>query len=207
MGRREGEFQPTGTFAVNLEAKIGECNSIQVSRSVACVAAMHRVCVDSGRGGGGVSQEVNSAKGVFGVGCFTPSHYQNVPIATLQTHVGECSQPIHSQSPACVAAARRWCTTNGHGSAGIAQEAGADEIGVACIRASSYDVVSIATLTAEQSDCDRGDRVQNQECVAAAHRWCVRQSKGIIGLLQESDGVNFGIACLPATWYGEIALR
>lgn len=196
-----------GTFAVNLEAQIGECNNIQASRSVACVAAMHRVCKNSGRGSAGVSQEVNSTKGVFGVGCFAPSHYENVQVATLTSLVGECTQPIHAQSPACVAAARRWCVANAHGNAGLAQEAGAAELGVACIRASSYDIVPIATLKALHADCNSGDRVQNQECVAAAHRWCVQQSKGIIGILQESDGANFGVACLPATWYGEIALR
>lgn len=196
-----------GTFAVNLEAQIGECNNIQASRSVACVAAIHRVCTKSGRGSAGVSQEVNSKKGVFGVGCFAPSHYENVQVATLTAQVGECTQPIHAQSPACVAAARRWCIATAHGNAGLAQEAGAAELGVACIQASSYDIVPIATLATLVSDCDRGDRVQNQECVAAAHRWCVRQSKGIIGILQESDGTNFGVACLPATWYGEIALR
>src|ERR1700737_113731 len=64
------------------------CNSMSRSRDPDCVATIHRFC--TGRGGAGISQEVGGA--VFGVACFAPSWYGDVPLSQLtQQHPG-CRQ-------------------------------------------------------------------------------------------------------------------
>jgi Astacin (Peptidase family M12A) len=195
-----------GAKAVSLKAQHNNCDNIQGSRSAPCVAAMHRVCMSNDRGDAGISQEVNARKEVFGMGCMR-AIYSGVPISTLQKLHSGCSSPTLGQSAECIGASRRWCDSNNMGNAAVVQEADSAALGIACIKESFVATVTIPQLTAEHSDCDRGERIQNQECVAAIHRWCVKSGKGILGLAQEINAPNVVIACFPASWYGEVAIQ
>ncbi|QHG21038.1 hypothetical protein [Nostoc sp. ATCC 53789] len=192
-------------FAVNLTALHNECNAIGKSRTADCVAAMHRVCSQAGRGGAGVSQEVGT--GVFGVACFNPSWYGDVSLQTLRSYHSGCDSLGKSQSAECVAAMHRYCYSSGRGGAGLAQEVGAGVFGVACFNPRSYQDVSLSDLANQHGECNSLSKSQSAECVAAMHRWCVTRGLGTTGLAQEVGNGVFGVACFNASWYGDVALQ
>ncbi|MBA3965064.1 MAG: hypothetical protein H0X47_04710 [Nitrospirales bacterium] len=195
---------PNAIFAVNLTALHPGCNANSKSREPDCVAAMHRVCSQAGRGGAGVSQEVGTD--VFGVACFNPSWYGDVSLNDLKNKHPGCNNLGKSQNPDCVAAVHRWCadTKNGYG---IVQEVGNGVFGVACFASQSYQDVSISELANHHGGCNDPGKSQNPDCVAAMHRWCVATGKGTVGLSQEVGRSVFGVACFNASWYGDIALQ
>lgn len=180
----------------------GGCNTVEKSRNPDCVAAMHRYCSNSGRGGGGVSQEVG--RGVFGVACFNPTWYGDVPLNDLTNLHGDCNNLGQSQSGACVAAVHRWCSQTGKGEGGIVQEVGNGVFGVACFAPQSYQDVALTTLQSEHGECNSLDRSQSGACVAAMHRWCEKSGQGTAGFSQEVGQGVFGVACFNSTWYGDV---
>ncbi|MEO1347996.1 MAG: hypothetical protein AAFW84_04235 [Cyanobacteria bacterium J06635_15] len=202
-----GETLPStnSIFAVNLTALHNGCNALHKSRTPDCVAAIHRVCSQAGRGGAGISQEVGS--GVLGVACFDPSWYGDVSLNDLEGHHGGCNDLSKSQSADCVAAIHRYCFSSGHGGAGVAQEVGAGVFGVACFNPRSYQDVSLSALSSQHEGCNDLSKSQSPDCVAAMHRWCVTNNLGSIGLAQEVGANVFGVACFNASWYGDIALQ
>lgn len=106
----------------------GGCN-LGKSQHPDCMAAVHRWCEQTGRGGAGIVQEVGN--NVFGVACFNPRSYQGVSLNILTEAHGGCNSIAKSQDSDCVAAMHRWCGNRGIGT-GLAQEVGTDEFGVAC---------------------------------------------------------------------------
>ena len=128
-------------FAVNLTALHSGCNALDKSRTAECMAAIHRVCSQAGRGGAGLSQEIGA--GVFGVSCFNPSWFGDVSLETLRSYHGGCDNLGKSQSAECVSAIHRFCVSSGRGGAGLAQEVGAGVFGVACFNASWYGEVAL----------------------------------------------------------------
>lgn len=199
--------QNPARFAVNLTAQHPECNNMNKSRSAECVSAVQRVCAVSGRGSAGLIQEINYSKGVFGVGCFNPSRYTIAHSNELrQFHQGCHNATTQSTSLECLIAVRRWCLDKKYGNSGLTQQINHPEFGVACIQADSFDMVPIASLRAEHDNCSDPNGV-GEGCFAAAHRWCARNRRGVLGLPQEPGNQELGIACFIPTWYGEIAIR
>ena len=151
----------TDSYAQFLSQLHSGCNSIGESRDPDCVAAMHRFCFTTGHGGAGVSQEVG--QGVFGVACFNPSWYGDVPLNDLRNLHGGCDGLGKSQHSDCMAAVHRWCNQNGRGSAGIVQEVGNGVFGVACFNPQSYQDVSLNTLENKHGGCNDLSKSQNSD--------------------------------------------
>lgn len=107
------------------------CDQATKSQTPECMSAIHRWCEAQGRGGAGLAQEVGPAS--FAVACFRPSSYQDVSINDLRARHSGCDTTGKSQSADCLAAIHRWCSSQGRGTAGIAQEVGARVLGVACM--------------------------------------------------------------------------
>lgn len=185
-----------------LSAHHGGCNDISKSRTPDCMAAMHRHCNNKGADFG-VSQEVGA--GVFGVACASAGWYGNVSVATLKQHHGGCNDINKSQTPDCMSAIHRFCSSQGF-SAGISQEVGAGIFGVACFRAGSYRDVSLSLLSSLHGGCNNLGRSQTPDCMAAVHRACQR-SGWDFGISQEVGNGVFGVACAKAKWYGDVSLR
>lgn len=175
----------------------------ELSRDPDCVAAVHRFCAVGNRGGAGVTQEVsNNLESGFGVACFRPSWYGDVPLSELtHLHPG-CDSLAKSQTPECMSAVHRWCA--GRGGAGLVQEIGAGVFGVACFQTASYQDVSINDLRSLHSGCDSTSKSQNANCVAAIHRWCVNNRNGSAGLSQEVGNGVLGVACFSSTLYTDV---
>lgn len=201
-------FSPTFVSAKEtLQEYDSKCDSYAKSRNSHCVAATHRFCSDpeAYRGGAGIIQEIKFHG--FGVACFAPSKYSDVPLTNLTDLHPGCNDKSLSQHPACVTAAYQWCTKTGNGNAGIVQEVGNEVFGVACINAQSYQDVSIGALVAIHSGCNSSEKSQEPDCVSAIHRWCVNNGKGNAGLAQETKSDVLGIACFQASWYGNVYLE
>ena len=180
------------------------------SRNPDCVAAVHRFCSVGNRGGAGVTQEVGNSGGTFGVACFRPSWYGDVPLSDLtHLHPG-CDSLTKSQTPECMSAVHRWC--GGRGGAGLVQELGAGVFGVACFQTTSYQDVSTNDLRSLHSGCDSTSKSQKADCVAAIHRWCVNNRNSSpgrnasAGLSQETGNGVLGVACFNSTLYTDVDL-
>jgi hypothetical protein len=186
------------------------CDRLEKSRHPDCVSAIHRFCSADNRGGAGLAQEVAARPppendGLFGVACFTPSSYDDVPLAQLtQRHPG-CGLET-SQGGDCMAAVHRWCVENRKGGAGLAQEVGNGVFGVACFQPSGYQDVAVQNLKALIAECDGAGKSQHQACVAAIHRWCVGNQKGDAGIAQEVGNGVFGVACFRTTSYTDLVV-
>jgi hypothetical protein len=126
---------------------VNGCNNIAGSQTGACVAAVHRWCSQSGKGGVGVVQETGKEQGVpvFGVACFAAKTYQDVPLTALQKEHPDCNAVDKSQASSCVSAAHRWCTNNRKGGGGFSQEEGNGVLGIACFDPMAYRAVKIHT--------------------------------------------------------------
>lgn len=181
------------------------CDSVSKSRDGACVAAMHRVCSLSTGRGGGVSQEVGGD--VFGVSCFTPSWYGDVPLSALTAQHMWCNDLSKGQTPQCMAAVRRWCLASGKGAAGIVQEVGNGVFGVACFTPGASQEVPLTALTAQHSGCNDLAKSQEPDCMAAVHRWCTANGKGNTGISQEVGTSGLWVSCVGAPWYGNVAVH
>lgn len=117
------------------------CDDIRKSQTSDCMAAVHRWCNQSGKGGGGIVQEVGDS--VLGVACINAKYYGDAPLHQLTNEHSGCSHPNASQDSDCVAAVHRWCIRHGHGDAGISQEVGDGVFGVACFNVSWYGNVRV----------------------------------------------------------------
>ena len=98
-----------------------------------CLAATHRFC--TGRFGNdfaGISQEVGP--NFFKVNCFRTARKENVRLGVLTALHSGCTFP-NSYSPACFAAASRWCHQYFGFSGGITQEVNRSIMTVACYNA------------------------------------------------------------------------
>ena len=188
--------QETGTLIVG-------CSRDQ-SRTPNCMAAIHRFCSLESRGGAGIAQDVGpAAQGAFGVACFKPSWFGDVPIAQLKQLNAGCDDPGKSQSPGCVSAVHRYCAA-GKGGAGLVQEVGNGVFAVACFQTSHYQDVPVVNLKTLSSGCDDVGKSQQQDCVTAIHRWCVNNGKGTGGLSQEVGNGVLGVACFTGTTHSDV---
>ena len=196
-------FLPSPVFAQStLQSFHSGCDAMDKFVHPDCAAAIHRYCSAAGRGGAGISQE--AGQGVFGVACFQPSFYGDVPLATLLTLHPGCNTPDKSRSPDCVSAVHRWCATGGRGGAGLVQEIGNAVFGVACFQPKSYRDVAINDLKSLHNGCDDPGKSQDGACVAAIHRWCNNRARGSAGLSQEVGNGVLGVACFDTTTYNDV---
>jgi hypothetical protein len=125
------------------------CNSRDKSQGPDCMSAVHRWCSAGGKGGAGLVQELG--KGIFGVACFQPTSYQDVPLTKLQALDRKCDGLGKSQSPECLHATHRWCNDNRKGTAGLSQEVGNGVFGVACLNSTSFKHVSVGGVRFDNS--------------------------------------------------------
>ncbi len=123
----------------------------------------------------------------------------------IELHPG-CNSVSKSRNSDCVAAMHRYCSNHDLGRAGISQEVGGDEIGVACIKENWYGEVPLSELTRSHNECSNMGRSQSGACVAAAHRWCNQTGKGEVGVIQELGNSVFGVACFSAKTYQDVSL-
>jgi Domain of unknown function (DUF4157) len=172
-------------------------------QSPECVAAIHRACAALGAGGG-MSQEVGN--GVFGVACFDTKWYGDVSIGDLRSKHPGCNLE-NSQSPECVAAIHRFCSSSFGAGGGMSQEVGNGVFGVACFDTKWYGDVSIDDLRSKHPGCDNANKSRSSDCLAAIHRFCSSSFGAGGGMSQEVGNGVFGVACFNTKWYGDISVR
>lgn len=122
------------------------------------------------------------------------------------TFIVGCSRD-QSRDPACVAAIHRFCSADGRGGAGLAQDVGpaatATTFGISCFQPSWAGDVPIAQLKQLNPGCDDPGKSQSPACMAAVHRWCAT-GKGGAGLAQEIGNGVFSVACFRTTHYQDV---
>jgi hypothetical protein len=106
------------------------------TQSTGCYHSAHSYCQRFPEGGTGIIQELGP--GVAGLACVATPWYSVVKIAELAALHGGCTSSSLAQSPPCVAAAHRYCTSNGLGAGGVINELGRDEVALACIVDAAY---------------------------------------------------------------------
>lgn len=108
----------------------------QNTQTAACYSSARRYCDTIGHSGAGIIQELG--KGVAGLACVPTPWYHVVKIAELsKLHTG-CDSPAKAQNPPCLAAAHRYCSSNGLGHGGVISELGQDEVALGCITEAVY---------------------------------------------------------------------
>ena len=103
---------------------------VGISQSNDCISAIHHWCEASGFGRVGIAQEVEDDR-LF-LRCFEATWYGTVNIHDLRNQHGGCNNVSKGSNANCVAAIHRWCSANGWGSHGLAQDFGNGVISVAC---------------------------------------------------------------------------
>jgi len=132
-----------------------------------------------------------------------PRHGEYCP---LRNYNSACNAVSKSRTPECVNAMHKFCSTKKILYGAISQEYGTSIITVACFGASWYGNVLLSSLKTHHSGCSSLTFGQTPNCVAAAHRWCVKEGKGNAGLIQGSIDPGFGVACFTPSWYGSVPL-
>ena len=176
------------------------CTSDTLSRKPACVAAMHRFCIQStyptinSYETLGVSREYGNGR--IGVSCIRSQLIETVPESTLQQYDGGCTRS-KSHRRNCLSAIHRYCiaTLDGYQYGGISQEVPSPpNLLIKCFQASHKDLVPQDVLASFNSGCTNSD---SDDCFSAASRWCV--SLGYSGgITQEVNNDGVVVACYDA---------
>ena len=163
-----------------------------------CVAAAHRLCEDtSSKISFGFAYQ-RDGRSVY-VACAQRGWYGAVAWGRLQQFHPGCRSAADGQSPACVAAVRRYCTDEMSMSGGLIQEVGVGTAAVACFKAARYTDVEYQELAQFSRECFSPNAAGGLGCVTAAARWCRAGNPSELGLPQEVGPRSIAVACLPAS--------
>jgi hypothetical protein len=111
------------------------------TQTAACYSSTHRYCDSIGEGGAGIIQELGD--GVAGLACVPTPWYHTVRIAELAKLINGCNSPAAAQTPSCLAAAHRYCSSNSLGQGGVITELGRDEVALGCITEAVYTAAKV----------------------------------------------------------------
>ena len=198
-----GASIPSGTRA---QATIAEsinryhpgCHTRADMRGGDCVAAAHRYC------------EANHSRNSFGfpigrdpenirIVCAFRAWYSDVAYGGLQQLHPECRGPADAQTPACVAAVRRYCANERSLSGGLIQEVGPGSAAVACFRATRQADVEYRRLYPFSTPCNGPAAAGSLSCFTASAEWCRRGNPKESGLPQEVGRASLAVSCFPAS--------
>jgi hypothetical protein len=123
---------------------------------------------------------------------------KNVKLVSLHP---ACNERYQSRSMECTAAAHRFCLNNGYG-AGITQEVGVTDFGIACFPVSLSRDATWEELRSYHSACSDP---QGHDCMAAVHRLC--NAYGYTGGLIEELGPGVaGVNCFAGGSYESVPM-
>jgi len=195
------------------------CNSIEKSRTPACVSAYHDYCLEKFKHTdiyGGISQDIGAR---LTVACIRGESYSRASLRKLSEYEPECNHIDKSQSPACVSAIYRWCG----GKPGVAQQVRTASFMVLCFASEWEGQVLINALEEKNPKCNHVSKAQSAECLSAAHRWCTakgtdfkgRRGAIVIRVGDEADTPwlpqkktdTLFIACFKAAWHDIVPIN
>ncbi|HEX8696323.1 MAG TPA: hypothetical protein VF746_28150 [Longimicrobium sp.] len=185
------------TIAENINRYHPGCHARADMRGGDCVAAAHRYC------------EANHSRNSFGfpirrdvenihIACAFRAWYGEVAYGRLQELHPECGGPADAQTPACVAAVRRYCANERSLSGGLIQEVGPGSAAVACFRATRQRDVEYRRLLAISAACNGPGAAGSLSCVTASAEWCRLGNRSELGLPQEVGRDSLAVSCFPA---------
>lgn len=177
-----------------------ECNSPSLSRTPACVSAMHHYCwYTVKKGTAAIPQEVGN--GELGFLCAETNFYDNVKYSEIPG----CARG-QSQSAECYHEAHLYCDKIGKGGVGIAQEVTAAVVSLGCVPVSTYGSVKMTTLQQYHADCNSPSRGQDDVCAAAVHRYCSSNAFGQAGAITELGSDEVAVACIQGGMYQSVSI-
>ena len=181
------------------------CNTNSRSRHPDCVAAMHRYCNGIKFPWYKPEAPLMAASRehynyVIYMSCIKSAFTGYVAVSELKHYHAHCHH-AGSQTGACLAAVHRYCTAKycGVADAGMAQEVPPDSLYISCFKSSRKQYVPLATLTAKHSHCNSLGVSANDNCFAAASRWCVDQGH-CGGITQEAGNGQVLVACYDSVY-------
>lgn len=186
------------TIAESINRYHPGCHARADMRGGDCVAAAHRYC------------EANHSRNSFGfpirrdpenihIVCAFRAWYGDVAYGGLQQLHPECRGPADAQTPACVAAVRRYCANARSLSGGLIQEVGPASAAIACFRATRQGDVEYRRLFQNSAACNGPGAAGSLSCVTASAEWCRQGDRSESGLPQEVGPASLAVSCFPAT--------
>ena len=173
------------------------CDSALYSRSMNCIAAVHRYCMYTHpQTPIGIAQELTANE--FWIVCAPAMWYADVAYRDIPA----CE--ANAVSDGCYADTHRHCESLGLGrtTVGVVQELGAGVAGVACVPVEDLRAVKMDVLVGYHEACRTTKVGQESGCYAAAHRYC--GAKGFVGgIVAESMGSNWlAVGCVNGPTQG-----
>lgn len=142
VGQNEFGFLCTDTRWYNDVSYSEIPNCAGNTQSAACYSSAHRWCDKIDKSGVGMIQELGN--GVVGLACVPYKWAGSVAISDLKKQHPGCSSPSAAQSPPCLAAVHRYCSSKGLGLGGAIMEVGRFDVTVGCISAARYKTAKVS---------------------------------------------------------------
>lgn len=187
------------TVALTLNRFHPECVATAGAGSGPCLAASHRFCESrypSTRRAGLIWRREPR---LVTVGCVQPAWYGDVAYGDLRAQHNDCDGPSASGSPACVAAAKRFCQSQRQLSGGVIQEVGPVSAAVACLKAATVANPSYRTLAGWARPCNGPSAGGTLACTTAATLACRALDRRFMGIPQEVGPASMTVICVVAT--------
>jgi hypothetical protein len=132
------------------------------------------------------------------IACAFRAWYGNVTFGELRQFHPDCTGAADAQTPACVAAVRRYCANERSLSGGLIQEVEPGRAAVACFRATRQGNVAYRRLYQESARCNGPDAAGSLSCATASAEWCRQGNRNESGLPQEVGRESLAVSCFPA---------
>uniref|UniRef100_A0A0G4FTP4 Uncharacterized protein n=1 Tax=Chromera velia CCMP2878 TaxID=1169474 RepID=A0A0G4FTP4_9ALVE len=185
--------EATVEYELNLRHYHDACTNPAAGDGPNCVAAISRACQRAGFSGG-FARRVQGA--ALSYSCLRGNRH-DVPFQDLHAHHSGCVFD-QSNGSSCRAAAKRWCSANGHGGNGIIQEIGPSSFGVMCWNPAVYTDVPYAEIPG----CF-GSATGDMTCIASVNNWCTTRHGLTTGIVQEIGTGVRGIGCVAGSVFAK----
>lgn len=173
------------------------CHARADMRGSDCVSAAHHYCMayhSPNSFGFPIRRDMENVH----IACAFHAWYGDVAYGRLRQIHPECRGAADAQTPACVAAVRRYCANERSLSGGLIQEVGATSAAVACFRATRQGNVAYRRLYQNSARCNGPGAAGSLSCMTASAEWCRQGNRNESGLPQEVGRDSLAVACFPA---------